>query len=329
MNQRLVLHITLAIVIIACSIGSNTSENSPTNQQAKLPSSVALTPIVLPTMEDLEPKNFPGLHNVVAYGSGYFSGSVPDGCIGFQSLAATGVKTIISVDGAIPDIENAKRLGLRYIHLPIGYNGFDEQRKLELVRASRDAMKEGPVYVHCHHGKHRSAAAAATVAVSLGWSTPGEMVQRMKVSGTSPSYKGLYGCAATASPLPQATIDALSGDFSEISKPVGFVKGMVEMDEVHDHLKLIDNAGWDVPENHPDLVPAAEAERMVELMRAMLADERTKKESSEFGKLMNEGYAQAQAMVVQLTTEPNRKVLSDLLQSLTKTCTDCHASFRD
>ena len=134
-----------------------------------------------PGLEDRQPRDLPGLHNVVAFHDNYFSGSAPDGDEGFATLAAAGVKTIISVDGAEPDVAVAKAHGIRYIHLPIGYNGFDEQRRLQLTRATRDAMDSGPVYIHCHHGKHRSAGAAGAVAVSLGWLSPLEAVSRMHV----------------------------------------------------------------------------------------------------------------------------------------------------
>ena len=84
--------------------------------------------------------------------------------------------------------------------------------KLELVRASRDALREGPVYVHCHHGKHRSAGAAGTVAVSLGWLTAEKAIERMKVSGTAPNYTGLYQCTAEAMPLGVEVIDRVPAE---------------------------------------------------------------------------------------------------------------------
>src|SRR6476620_6265539 len=36
----------------------------------------------------------------------------------FAALATRGIKIIISVDGATPDVEEAKKHGIRYIHLP-------------------------------------------------------------------------------------------------------------------------------------------------------------------------------------------------------------------
>src|SRR5262245_14552856 len=42
------------------------------------------------------------------------SGGLPEGDAAFQELADLGVKTVISVDGARPDVATAKKYGLRY-----------------------------------------------------------------------------------------------------------------------------------------------------------------------------------------------------------------------
>jgi len=169
-----------------------------------------------PTMADGAPRDLPGLHNVVAYHEGFWSGGVPEGQAGFDSLRSLGVRTVISVDGALPDLALAKAAGLRYVHLPIGYDGFDDARKAELVRAVRDLPK--PLYLHCHHGKHRSAGAAATVAVSLGWMTNAEAAARMKVSGTAEGYKGLWACTAKAAPMMAAAIDSIASPTHAIGR---------------------------------------------------------------------------------------------------------------
>ncbi|GMV25255.1 MAG: hypothetical protein AMXMBFR58_12860 [Phycisphaerae bacterium] len=283
-----------------------------------------------PTMNDQKPVDMPGLHNVVAYHEGFYSGSVPEGREGFQTLAAMGVKTIISVDGAAPDVELARKEGIRYIHLPIGYNGFEEGRKAELVRATRDAMKNGPVYMHCHHGKHRSAGAAGAVAVSLGWATPAEMVERMKVSGTAPGYEGLYACTANASVMSVEEIDAVAADFPEVSQPTGFVKGMVEIEEVHEHLLAIQKAGWRVPKDHPDLVPAAEAGRMADLLRVLGASERSQREGSEFTAwLIRDGEHAARLEDMLVAGETDAETLSAQFRIVTASCKECHVKYRD
>jgi len=72
---------------------------------------------------DPVPDKVAGIHNLHLAMPGLWSGSGPEGDAGFASLKKLGVKTVISVDGAKPDIERARRYGMRYVHLPIGYAG--------------------------------------------------------------------------------------------------------------------------------------------------------------------------------------------------------------
>jgi len=288
------------------------------------------TTIAPPTPADSAPRDYPGIHNAVAFHEGFISGSVPEGDAAFHTLDAMGIKTIISVDGAVPDVDAAAAHGIRYIHLPIGYNGFDEQRRLELTRATRDAMRSGPVYIHCHHGKHRSAGAAAAIAAGLGWSTPDASIARMKVSGTAPNYTGLFACAAASTVLGASTIDAVPADFPSVSRPSGFVKGMVEMDEAFDHLKAIENAGWVTPANHPDLVPAAEAGRMADLFRVLAESAYAKAKPAEFNAMLHADNAQAQTLEHLLVAgEKDTAKLSAQLKGLAASCKECHLKYRD
>lgn len=289
-----------------------------------------------PTLDASKPADYPGVHNAVAYHDGFVSGSVPEGDAGFDTLAAWGVKTIISVDGAAPDVARAEARGMRYIHLPIGYNGFDDARKRELVRATRDAMGDGPVHIHCHHGKHRSAGAAAAIAASLGWATPEAGVERMKVSGTAPNYKGLYACAQGAAPLTEGEIDSVAPKFPSVARPSDFVRAMVEIDEALEHLKEIEAAGWAAPPDHPDLVPAAEAGRLADLLRLMTDDERTKREPAGFAALMLENQRRASALEELLADRPapdaakaRAAALSAQFKLVAASCKDCHAKHRD
>lgn len=286
--------------------------------------------IVEPVLSDAAAVSLPGLPNVVAYHKDCFSGGAPEGDEGFQTLAEMGVKTIISVDGAAPDVDMARAHGLRYIHLPIGYNGFDEQRKLELVRAARDAMGSGPVYIHCHHGKHRSAGAAAAIAVSLGWMTPDQAVARMHVSGTAAEYKGLYACAADATVISPAVIDAVRSDFPEVSRPQGFVKAMVEIDEIANHLKAIEKANWSVPADHPDLVPVAEAGRMADLFRFLAEGDRAQKEGGEFTTHLTNMQDMMQSLEDMLAAGgSDLGKLSAQFKQINASCSACHIKYRD
>lgn len=52
------------------------------------------------------------LHNVIEVTPGVINGSAPEGQAGFDALAKMGVKTIISVDGVVPDIDAATNRGM-------------------------------------------------------------------------------------------------------------------------------------------------------------------------------------------------------------------------
>lgn len=285
----------------------------------------ALTP---PRLDADRPADYPGLHNVVAYAAGVYSGSVPEGAAGFETLQKLGVRTVISVDGALPDLELAKARGLRYVHLPIGYNGMSEERKLEIARAVRDLP--GPVYIHCHHGKHRSAGAAGAALVTLGDITPEAAQKRMKVSGTSPNYKGLYQCVASAAPVTTETLNRVSAAFPEISRPSGMVKSMTEIDEVTELLKLIQKAGWKAPRNHPDLVPAAEAGRLADLFRHLTVDEQVRQKPKEFAQWLLDASEDITAIEEALAKgDPPADLLNKRWERVVKSCTDCHVKYRD
>ena len=214
--------------------------------------------------------------------------------------------------------------------MPIAYNGFDEQRKLELVRATRDAMSEGSVYIHCHHGKHRSAGAAATVVASLGWMTTDEATARMRVSGTAANYKGLYECTAAAGVLGANVIDGVPAAFPEVAPPAGFVKGMVELEEINERLKAIEMAGWATPTDHADLVPAAEAGRMADLLRLLSQGDRAQSKGADFGsRLKGDGENVQKLEDMLIAGEKDGKKLSAQLAIVAASCKDCHARYRD
>ena len=67
--------------------------------------------------------DLPGLENVYRLGPQLYSGGEPRGEEAFAALRALGIKTAISVDGATPDTETAQKFGIRYVHLPVGYDG--------------------------------------------------------------------------------------------------------------------------------------------------------------------------------------------------------------
>ena len=237
------------------------------------------------------------IHNLVDVMPGLTSGTMPEGEGDFAELSRRGFTTIISVDGARPDVETARKYGIRY--------------------------------VHCHHGKHRGPAAAVTAAVLLDELTPEEAVAVMKKAGTSPHYKGLYACAQRAEPVSMGVIDSADGSFPAVAPMPGFISAMAETQLIYERLKEIEAAGWTVPEHHPDLVPVAEAGRLENLVRAMLEDPETRKHPEDFAAMMVDSLRAAQAMEDALAAQASKDELSARLKALDVSCKDCHLAYRD
>lgn len=333
--------VTASAILASCGQPQSSASKTAIPPAAPQPVSTqviqsAPAPIAIPAADAAKPADYPGLHNVVTYSTGVFTGSVPEGPEGLETLHAMGVKTIISVDGAEPDVARAKALGIKYVHLPIGYNGMDQQRTLELAKAVQVAQQENPgapVYMHCHHGKHRSAGALGASAVTLGFITPEQGVERMKVSGTAPNYTGLYKCVQVASPATPAQLAALPSTFPEVWKTTGLVHAMVEMDEVFEHLKAIEKSGWKAPKDHPDLVPVAEAGRLADLFRNLRDDANVQKQPAEFSDWLLADSKKAEALEADLAKWGGGGVapeaLSKHMKLLAASCKECHVKYRD
>lgn len=271
----------------------------------------------------------PGLHNVLRISDKLLSGSVPQGDLGFQTLLKLGVKTIISVDGAKPDVERARKHGMRYVHLPIGYDGVPAEQGLRIAKAVRDLP--GQVYLHCHHGKHRGPAAAVVVKLCLEEKcTVATAIGLLKQAGTDPKYLGLYG-APQAWVRPQtATLDQVKSDFPETAPVTGLMQSMVEIDRRWDHLKLIKAAGWIAPKDHPDLDPPHEAllltEHYAEAGRALVAHKTT----TEFRSMLQHAESQSRQLHTKLQASGRQtSELDQVYRRVESSCLQCHAKYRD
>lgn len=312
----------MLVVVVSCS----TRERSRPSDSAVRHEAAGRVEGLTPQTD--KPIDLPGLHNVVEYSPGVYSGGVPEGDEGFAMLKKMGVRTILSVDGAQPDADGAARVGMRYVHLPIGYNGMDRKRTLEIARVIRDLP--GPTYIHCHHGQHRSAAATGAALVTLGKLTSEQAVARMKVSGTSSNYPGLYGCVTVAAVASEPELDAASNEFPAHWKTSDFVEAMVEIDEAHDNLKLIEKGGWKTPKDHPDLVPAAEAGRLADHFRNLQDDEYVAQRPEELSRWFEEDARKASQLEEALVAGNVRKEkLSEYFASVGRSCRDCHAKYRN
>jgi len=215
---------------------------------------------------------------------------------------------------------------MRYAHLPIGYGGMDRARMLEIARALKDLA--GPTYVHCHHGKHRSAGALAAGLVTLGVLTPDEARAKMLVSGTSPHYRGLYECVASARIATPEELASVSGSFPEVREPSPLVQSMLEIEAAHDRLLAVEKAGWTTPPEHPDVVPASEAGLLADLQRNIDAREVASR-TGDFELRLAEGRKLAEDLERGILDGLGRKELSARLDAISRSCTGCHAAHRD
>ena len=211
----------------------------------------------------------PDLANLHELTPTLLSGGEPKSPAAFAHLASLGVRTLISVDGARPDIDAAAAAGLRYVHVPIGYATVTVEAQLQIARALEQLP--GPAYLHCHHGHHRGPAAAAAALIVHGDWTTEQGTAALHTLGTSPNYTGLY--AAVAAAMPTTSEELKQPQSFPAQVPVSdTATAMASIDRHWDHLKAAQAIRWLADPNHPDITPAHEAlqirEQLVELGRS-------------------------------------------------------------
>ena len=275
----------------------------------------------------------PGLHNLFAVATNVFSGSSPEGDEAFAALAKLGVKTIITVDRARPNLELAHKHGMRYVHIPHGYDGVGPDVQAQLIKAVRTAS--GPVFVHCHHGLHRGPTAVAVICMANNGWTSAQAEAWLKAAGTGSNYAGLYQTVRGFSPPTAEQLRALPSEFPETSKASGLVEMMVEIDERWDHLKAVRKAGYLVPKEQPDILPAHEAVLLWEHYREAQRLPEAARRGEKFLGLLRSAEAiakEAEELLRQFAAEPKPELhirLDNRFDALGQSCSSCHKSFRD
>lgn len=254
------------------------------------------------------------------------SGGLPEGDAAFRELHDLGVKTVISVDGAQPDIETATKYGMRYVHLPHGYDGISSQRAAELAKAVRDLP--GPVYIHCHHGKHRSPAAATVACVATGLLEPDAALTVLKTAGTSENYRGLYESALSARRIDDGTLAALQVEFPESASLPAIAEAMIPIEHAHDHLKQFAATDWKKLTDKPDLDAPHEALLLREHFTEMLRMPDVMQQPEDFLKLVRDSEAAAERLESELRAGQHTAAAKSL-ELVTQKCTACHKAFRD
>jgi len=273
-------------------------------------------------MKITAPREYAGLWHVLEAGEGIYSGSEPEGEAGFESLRQLGFTTIISVDGGRPDVETAAKHGLRYVHIPFGYNGIPAEAGAALAGAVRDL--KGPIYIHCRHGIDRGPAAAAVACIAAGKADRQQALSVLNKAGASKDYVGLWRDVGNYAPPAK---DAKLPELKATADIGAFTSQMVEIGRGLDRLKLCQTAGWQPPRKHPDWVPWREASILHEGLQQ--ADKkRSGSKDSRFRTILSDAAKLAGQLEVSLRSEQKEQA-TEQYTKLKQSCSECHKAYRN
>lgn len=262
------------------------------------------------------------IENLIQAGPRLYSGGEPKTRAAFEQIAKLGCKTIVSVDGAWPKLELASEFGLSYVHIPIGYDGLSQDAQWSIANAIRS--HKGPIFFHCHHGKHRGPAAAAIGLMADTNCEPTIARKLLELGGTSPDYPGLWQDVAAYKAPPA---DAKLPDLTEVAEVDSLVAAMSSLDRAFDELKLCRDAQWEAPSDHPDLVPLS----LATLVREGFAEsKRMAKEDSqkEFINWLSESETYA-SRLEQSLRDRNLDTANAAFGALANSCLQCHKKYRN
>ncbi|CAN5305456.1 hypothetical protein BH11CYA1_BH11CYA1_38600 [soil metagenome] len=109
----------------------------------------------------------PSISNFDIVSEGLWRGAAPSNH-GMKKLAESGVKTIVDLrltgQGAAEEASVAKKLGIKYIHLPLGFMGPSLLKVAQFLNIVNEP-KNQPVFVHCRYGADRTGALVAVFRV--------------------------------------------------------------------------------------------------------------------------------------------------------------------
>ena len=271
------------------------------------------------------PVTLVGCENVFRIQEQLYSGGEPKTRDSFKVLKAMGVKTLVSVDGSTPKVDPAREFGMRYVHLPIGYSAIEDQRSLELGRVLRDSTE--PIYIHCHHGKHRGPAAAAMAMLATTKWDNTTAVAFLRQAGTSENYAGLYNSIQEFKLESPHALDQFSGTFPEIAPCSTMAQAMASIDRIYDHLVWSAKADFNALEHHPDIDPSHEALMLYEAFHELLRNGTGPEWSGPFRSRMEKSEALSRSLKEAIPDDA--EAAQTLLTTLRNECTACHKAYRD
>lgn len=268
-----------------------------------------------------DPGSYPELQHLYRVTDQIYSGAEPEDEAAFQALKRLGIRTIVSVDGALPEVQLAEKYGLEYVHLPFGYDSIPAETSAGLTRVVRD--KPGPLYIHCHHGQHRGPAAVAIACIAAGSADNHEALAILKVAGTGENYRGLWRDVEQFQPPPQG---AQLPELVSASPVDPLASAMAQISRSNDQLKELAERNWQIHPGQAPLVPAQELAVIMQGFREavrLLDADRTEelitwlKESEQLSDRMTQQASQTASV------DPAS------WQRLQTLCKECHRKYRD
>ena len=317
MNPRVALPVALALAIVGACAAPTADAPAPTAPPAPAAAHGDLR----------EQGEKAGIHNLSEVAPGILRGAQPEGDASFALLAGLGVKTIVSVDGARPDVEGAAKHGIRYVHVPIGYSGVTRDEQVKIGKVAKDAG--GGLFVHCHHGKHRGPAASGIAWLARDAGDPKFAIADMKKAGTDPKYEGLYGDVMGFQPISAEEYAKIRPeDLPSAAQVPDFLEAMVRFDDTFERVKASRSAGWKTPAAMPDVAPAHEVRILAEHFREAARLDDVKARPQDFRDWLAAGEKAAWAL-----EEAIRAGSGDAAQSafeaVNTSCNSCHTVYRN
>jgi protein-tyrosine phosphatase len=292
---------------------------------------LTLAPASAPTVSanEMEPIAVDGVQQLVAYSEHIISGAKPSTPIGFESLSALGVRTILCVDGVAPDSGAAEKFGIATIHIPLKYSQPTASQILDIVTAVSREYKQHTIYIHCHKGKHRSAVAAAIACIALGECTVEEAKERMLVSETSIGYTGLWNAVELQKKIQPEILEKHTKVFPSQVQPEELVDQMIDLENALDAFERIQIAHWKANKDKRTIAGAEIAGMMADTFRVMNTDSTTSKYPPLFQKELIEAISVTSALEEAILKTSKPEKLDSLLAKVEHSCISCHDAFRE
>lgn len=317
----------VTVLGLACAAALAFGGCGSTSESLQPAPSPASVKAFVPAQPTLDAAGHPaGLENFRKWSDKIAQGGQPAGEVAFQNLAAMGYTTIVSVDGAKPDVETASKYGLHYVHVPFGYDGVPKGAQTSIVKAVESA--NGPVFIHCHHGVARGPAGAIIARKAVDGISDEEAAKELKESGCSDHYKGLYRDVTAAVPPTAAELAAVPAVLPAYVSPGTLAAQMAVLDRTWARVGAAKAAAWTAPTERPDVDPPHEARILWEHFREIGRLGDVERHGPDF--LANLQHAEEAGHALEDALDKGDKdAATKSFGVIKQTCDACHARWRD